>query len=71
MGASVDAQKPDIFVLNCQLFRTNILHFAQIPLLGALIKHQTSNLKPQTSNIKYQATNNRQQTTKTKMLQSH
>jgi hypothetical protein len=42
MCEAVEALKPDIFVLNCQPFRTKLYHFAQNSLPRARIKHQTT-----------------------------
>jgi hypothetical protein len=46
MGPAGDAQAPDIFVLNGQLFRSNIEHFAQNSLPRArIMKHPTTKTK--------------------------
>jgi hypothetical protein len=42
MCGAGDAVKPDTFVLNCQLFRTEIQPFTQNSLARARIKHQTT-----------------------------
>jgi hypothetical protein len=40
-----DTQKPDTFILNCQLFRTKMQPFAQNLLPPARIKHQKTTMK--------------------------